>query len=161
MPQIKTTPVPNVLFDFYLNKLKSTELKILLIIIRQTLGWADSRSLHGRKEMDWISGSQLQSKTGCSRHAISSGIEGLVKHRLIEVFDERRKQLINASERKGKQRLFFCLSKSFQSPVENSVGNNVNPGITEPTNAIFAQDLCKNISALAQKMRITKETLQN
>ena len=161
MQQMKTTPVPNVLFDLYLKELKSTELKILLVIIRQTLGWVDRRALYGRKEIDWISGSQLQSKTGCSRHAISSAIEVLVKCSLIEVCDHNRRQLAKASDRKGKQRLFFCLSKAFQSPGENSVENPVNPPFKGETNAIIAQDLRKNIADLAKKLRYTKETQQN
>jgi hypothetical protein len=161
MQQLKTTPVPNVLFDLYLRELKSTELKILLVIIRQTLGWVDRRALHGRKEIDWISGSQLQSKTGCSRHAISSAIEVLVKCRLIDICDHNRNQLPKASERKGKQRLFFCLSKTFHSPGDNSVENPVNPQINREANAILAQDLRKNIADLAKKLRYTKETQQN
>ena len=45
-------------FDVHLKELKQAELKVLLIVIRQTLGWADRRGMLGRKEMDWISGSQ-------------------------------------------------------------------------------------------------------
>jgi len=161
MPQIKTTPVPNVIFDLYLNKLKSTELKILLIIIRQTLGWVDRRSQHGRKEMDWISGSQLQTKAGSSRHSISSAIGVLVNYKLIDVLDDKGRVLKTTFERKGKQRLFFRLSKALVSTGENPVENNENPGNTPMANEIFAQDLRKNIAILAQKMRYTKETLQN
>jgi hypothetical protein len=161
MQHTRTTPVPNVLFDQYIKKLKGTELKILLVIIRQTLGWADNKAVHGRKEMDWISGTQLQAKTGSSRHSISSAIEVLVAHKLIQVFDAQRKLLLQASERKGKPRLFFSLAHPFQKPVDNGGDTSVYPGITEPANAIIAQDLRKKITALAQKMRYTKETLQN
>ena len=70
MRQLNTTPVPNVILDSYLKQLNSTELKVLLVVIRQTLGWADRRGMFGRKETDWISGSQLKQKTGSSKRAI-------------------------------------------------------------------------------------------
>ena len=161
MQHAKTTPVPNVLFDVYLKELKSAELKVLLVIIRQTLGWMDSRAVLGRKEKDWISGGQLSAKTGSSRHAISSAIESLVTKKLIEVLDDSGNLLSEPSMRKGKQRLFFRSVPSFISPVENVVTTSVK----KPTSGIayshFAQDLRKKRTALAQKMRITKETLQN
>lgn len=156
-----TTPVPNALFDIYLKELKSAELKVLLVIIRQTLGWSDRRSVRGRKERDWISNGQLKNKTGCSRRAISSATETLVQKQLIEVTDDWGNPLTNPSKRKGKLRLFYRAS-----PLVISVGDNLGktpwlPIITDSTSAIFAQDLSKNVTALAQKMRITKETLQN
>lgn len=36
-----STQVPNILFDQYLPKLTEAELKIVLVIIRQTNGWID------------------------------------------------------------------------------------------------------------------------
>lgn len=161
MIQLKSTPVPNVLFDIYLKELKSAELKILLVIIRQTLGWADRRASLGRKEMDWISCSQLQGKTGCSRRAISSAIETLVKKELIEVLDERGNFLNDPLMRKGKQRLFYRPSSFLITPVESMGTNCLHLPVSDSASANFAQDLSKKITALAQKMHITKETLQN
>ena len=114
-----TTPVPNVLFDYYLNGLKESEIKLLLVINRQTLGWESRRSLHGRKERDWISSSQFVEKTGCSRRAISSAIETLVNKLLIRVYDDGGNLLHHSSERKGKSRLFFCLAPALLMPVDN------------------------------------------
>jgi hypothetical protein len=150
MMQTSTTPVPNILFDVFLKDLKSSELKVLLVIIRQTLGWSDKRGLHGRKERDWISSSQLQSKTGCSRRAITSAIDTLVNKRLIQVFDDKGNNLYNPEKRQGKTRLYY----RFNSLVENHV-------FIPQTSAKFAEDMSKKVTALVQKMRITKETLQN
>lgn len=152
--QHSTTPVPNVYFDIYLKELKSAELKVLFIIIRQTLGWADRRGMYGRKETDWISGSQLKQKTGCSRRAITSAIDTLVRKSLIEVLDDKGEILDNPEKRQGKMRLFYRLADPVYYPVQNTM-------IISPVNAIFAQDLSKKVSALVQKMHITKETLQN
>jgi hypothetical protein len=148
--QTSTTPVPNVLFDIHVKELKSAELKVLLIIIRQTLGWSDKKGSNGRKEVDWISGSQLQQKTGCSRRAITSATDTLVKKHLIQILDEKGNCLNSPEQRQGKTKLFYRL----YNPVDNRV--NINS-----TSAKFTQEMSKKVTALVQKMHITKETLQN
>lgn len=161
MTQRNTTPVPNVLFDYFIKELQLAELKVLLVIIRQTLGWADRQGVHGRKERDWISSGQLQLKTGSSRRSISSAIEALARKKLITVQDEFGDTLDSAEKRKGKQRLFFSLPPTLLTSVENmgiSCANHRFPGLPY---AEFAQDLSKKRTALVQKMHITKETLQN
>jgi hypothetical protein len=154
MMQTSTTPVPNSLFDFHLKNLKSAELKVLLIVIRQTLGWSDKREVNGRKERDWIAGSQLQSKTGCSRRALSSATDALIKKCLIQILDEKGNILENPEKRQGKTKLYYRLDLRMYYPVEKEVS-------IKPTSAKFAKDMSKKVTALVQKMRITKETLQN
>jgi biotin operon repressor len=153
MNPLPTTPVPNVIFDVFLKELNSTELKVLLVVIRQTLGWADRRGRYGRKETDWISGSQLREKTGSSKRAITSAIDCLVRKRIIQVEDDRGRVLDHPLERKGKTRLYYRLDYSVYRYVDNSV-------ICPTTSANFALDFSKKCTALVQKMRITKETLQ-
>jgi len=154
MEKPHTTPVPNVIFDIYMKELNSTELKVLLVVIRQTLGWADRRGMYGRKEVDWISGSQLIQKTGCSKRAITSAVDLLVQKKLIEVFDDRGIVLNDPMKRQGKYRLYYGIHSSVYKPVDK-------PEYYDPTCANFAQDISKKCTALVQKMRITKETLQN
>ena len=170
------TPVPNAVFDCYLKELKLEELKILLLIIRQTLGWKNKKNKSERKECDWISGTQLAAKTGCSKRAIISAIQFLVEKNLIDVLDESGELLDTPDKRKGKQKLFYRLaSANFAVPdgigtgpdkicgtgVENMGKMAVNKGISDSTNANSAEDLRKKVTALAQKMHYTKETLQN
>ena len=147
--QTSTTPVPNIFFDEHLKILKLAELKVLLIITRQTLGWVDRRTVLGRKERDWISSSQLQLKTGSSQRSISSAIEILAKKNLIEILDERGYILDTPDKRKGKVRLYYRLSNIMEKPVENYVNSN-------PTYANFAEEISKKCTVLAQNMRITK-----
>lgn len=149
-----TTPVPNVFFDVHLKELKQAELKVLFVVIRQTLGWVDRRGMLGRKEMDWISGSQLQLKTGSSKRAITIAIDALVRKKLIEILDANGSILDHPEKRQGKTKLFYRLDRTVYNPVENNVEIN-------PTSEIFAEDFSKKVTALAQNMRITKETLQN
>ena len=50
-------PVPNARFDSVLPTLKNTELRFLLVVLRQTAGWRDGR--HHTKARDWLSHRQL------------------------------------------------------------------------------------------------------
>lgn len=158
---IPSTPVPNVLLDEHLKILKEVELKVLLIIVRQTLGWRDEKEKSGRKETDWISTGQLQSKSGSSRRGISSAIDRLVKLQLIMVSDLKGSILQTPQERKGKTKLFYRLSPTPKTHGDNEWKTDEEQTITNSPSAMIAEDLSKNITALAQKMRITKETLQN
>ena len=156
----QTTPVPNILFDVFLKNLKGAELKVLLVVIRQTLGWRDPLDSQRRKQKDWISGSQLRLRTGCSRKAISSAIESLVKQELIEVSDGY-KALHDAKHRKGKTRLYFRLFPVLDTQPTQLGIRCVKEGITTAASEKFTQQMRNNIAALVQKVRITKETLQN
>jgi hypothetical protein len=156
---ISTTPVPNTLFDTYLKELKLAELKVLLIITRQTLGWEDKKTKSERKELDWISGSQLTIKTGCSKRAINSAIEVLVQKNLINVMSASGAYLDTPEKRRGQQKLFYCLSPSVLSPVENMGKGSLYLCFSRMTNANIAEDLRKKLTELTQKMQITKETI--
>lgn len=39
----ETTMIPNIILDSYLKTLSGKELKVLVVIIRQTLGWVDKK----------------------------------------------------------------------------------------------------------------------
>jgi phage replication O-like protein O len=128
----KTTQVPNKLFDIYLKTLSEKELKVLLVVIRQTLGWVDRDGK--RKERDWMSQKFLANKTGLSRKSVSQGIDILVTKRLIKATSHSGDKLWYPSERRGKERVYYGISdtlitfspkpcvKSTQDPVTK--GNN-------------------------------------
>jgi DNA-binding transcriptional regulator YhcF (GntR family) len=159
--QLHTTPVPNVVFDHYLKELKVAELKVLMVIIRQTSGWSDMQTKSKRKEKDWISGSQLALKTGCSKRAINSAIEELVQKNLINVLSESGAFLDTPEKRRGQQKLFYSLSPAVGSPVENLGKGGLYLCFSQMANANIAEGLRKKLQELTQKMHITKETLQN
>ena len=102
-----STPVPNEVFDYYLKILSPSELKVLLVIIRQTIGWIENKKYKKRKTTDWISHTQLVQKTGYSRKAIGQAISALTTKNLIIVTDYTRKRLHTADERQGKLKLFY------------------------------------------------------
>lgn len=147
--------------DHYLKELKLAETKVLLIIIRQTLGWEDKKTKSTRKEIDWIASSQLALKTGSSKRAINDAIQVLIQKKLIEVFSFSGEFLDVPEKRRGQQKLFFRLSSALFADADNVV-ISVEKGFDKNfTNANFAGDLRKKVSELTQKMRITKETIQN
>lgn len=93
------TQIPNEVFDDYLPNLKLNELKVLLIVLRQTIGY--------HKEQDWISSSQMERKTGLSKRSISGAIDLLVKRNLITTSDDNGMRFYHPVERKGKTRVYF------------------------------------------------------
>ncbi len=74
------TQVPNVFFDELLPDLGNAELRVLLVIVRQTYGW--------RKLEDAISLSQLEKWTGMTRRSVSEATKQLVARGCI-VIEER------------------------------------------------------------------------
>jgi hypothetical protein len=150
---IGTTPIPNTIFDCWLRELQGSELKVLLIIARQTIGWRDQLTKN-RKQKDWLSAFQLMVKTGCSRRAISSAIDALSKRQLIIVYDKTGKVLRDAINRKGKLQLMFSLN---QNTIYSSQG--ITGGLLVNNSQTYANDalhISKNVHALKQKLHITK-----
>ena len=70
------TQVPNWILDETLPNLKGSELKVFLVICRQTIGW--------HKQTDRISISQMQEKTGLSNKGCIDSVKGLIEKELIK-----------------------------------------------------------------------------
>ncbi len=132
------TQVPNILFDAYLPHLSLAELKVLLVVIRQTLGWVHKKS-GKRKVKDRITHAQFISKTGLSRKIISKTIQSLNVIGLITISDYRGNVLDTPQKRKGKSYLYYaytgnqpvhCYSatsaKNTLRPVQKSQYNKIN-----------------------------------
>lgn len=104
----ETTQVPNILFDRYFPLLSESELRVLLVIIRQTYGWVDKKT-GGRKVKDRISHGQFMQKSGLSRRAISKAVNLLVIKHLIKVVDVKGRTVEQAHQRKGATLLTYSL----------------------------------------------------
>lgn len=113
----RSTCVPNIILDTYLPVLSLAELKVLLIIIRQTFGWVNKQT-NKRKTKDRISHSQFIEKTGVSRKAVSLAIHTLVEKEIIEVSDARGNNLFEPEKRKGKLHLYYAFALN---PVHISI----------------------------------------
>ncbi len=99
------TCTPNKLFDTHLH-LKEVELKVLLVVIRQTYGYYDKK--RGRhKEWDWISHTFFCKKTSKSSKAIGLAIQKLINKRLILVKNERGMLVLTPEQRRLSKKLYF------------------------------------------------------
>ena len=112
--QVSYIPVPSVYLDEVMPWLTDTEWRVLLVVIRQTLGW--------NKERDWITRSQMAYRTGRSQDAVTRAVEGLVRCGLIAVEDERGAVMESATERRrhSRDRLHYRLL-----PVTDDSGNSL------------------------------------
>jgi hypothetical protein len=103
-------PVPPVYIDTVLPALTDAELRVLLIVIRQTLGWSDATQPEGRKERDWITQSQFRTRTGKSRDSLSRAVKGLVEKKLIQIESGAGEPLETPHERRrARGRLYYRL----------------------------------------------------
>ncbi len=99
--------IPNAVFDI-LNTLSEKELKVLLVILRQTVGWVSKNGK--RKSRDWISHRYFINKTGLSRKSITRAISLLINKKLIRAETKTKEELINSKARKGHMHIYYsCL----------------------------------------------------
>lgn len=98
------TQVPNDFFDELLPSLKEGELKVLIIIMRQTFGW-------GNKAWDRISVSQLVKKTGLGRATVIRAVQSLHKKKIITKVTKGEK---------GEQESWYSLIVQNENPIDDS-----------------------------------------
>jgi hypothetical protein len=111
----RTTSVPNSLLDEAMPGLRLCEVKLLLLVIRQTRGWTDGAGK--RKTVDWMTHRQIRHKTGCSSTSISRAIDSLVRQRLIEVRDGSSALLTTPAQRQRCSRLYFSLAQPSRATI--------------------------------------------
>ncbi len=106
------TPVPNTLLDDLLPTLKDTELRVLLVVLRETAGRSD-------KPRDWLAHSQLKGRTGRASEAVSAALAVLVRSRLLVITDAAGNPLVSpAARRAHRGRLYYRLSGPLASPAD-------------------------------------------
>jgi len=69
------TQIPNVVFDYWLPRLKPSEFTVLLCLCRKLFGW--------HKTSDFISVSQIVKATGLTKNTALKSIESLIEHGLV------------------------------------------------------------------------------
>ncbi len=125
-----TTPTPNELYNGEMKKMSDTELRVVLIVTRATLGWEVNHETGMRKQEDWLSKSQLIKKTGRGSTAITNAIEGCIKHKWVEARDKDGELLNTASKReKNGGKIFYRLGQIFLERIQPI--HNVNAPHTE------------------------------
>ena len=92
------TKVSDVLIDTWLAQLTEAELKTLIIIIRQTVGW--------NKPRDRISHGQFKDKAGLSGRSITTAIESLSNRNFIKITDSQG-NILSANQRRYKVEIYY------------------------------------------------------
>lgn len=105
MSYLPFTNVPNTFFPL-IPELGNAELKVLLVIIRQTYGFVDLKTKK-HKEYDWISGRFFVKKTALSQRSVSKALSLLIDKRVVEVKNEQGKVCTSANQRKRAYRSYY------------------------------------------------------
>lgn len=163
-----TTQVPNTFFDQYLPNLTGAEIKLILVIIRQTLGWVDY-STGKRKRRDRITQSQFRVKSGLTPRIISKTLKMLSDKEFIVITDRSNTCLKNAIERKGKPFLYYSLNpmhfltstnaQSDTRPVHKVIYNKRNytkENYTKERQTLFSNTNGITIGEVIQKSNYSK-----
>jgi len=110
---IRSTPVPNRLLEIAA-RLPSTSIRVLLVVIRMTLGWQAGGRLN-RRAAATISYREILHATGLrSAVAVSRAVNYLVRTGIIETVSEDGMSLLTGAERRGRRRpLRFRLVRTF------------------------------------------------
>lgn len=103
-----STQTPNTLLDDIMKTLTDTELRVVLTIIRRTIGYVEPGNPKKRKKRAWISQKLFGICTGKSGKAISNAIDSLVQQNLIEVTNKQGEVLPTKSKRRGATRLYYA-----------------------------------------------------
>ncbi len=115
-------PVPLRLVDEVMPRLRDTELRVMLVVLRQTWGWRADRSVadgkHKQEEKhagkhkwwDWLSHRQLCRRTGRGSDAVSGAVASLVTAGLLVVEDAGGTVLATPEERRR------CLGRLYFRP---------------------------------------------
>jgi len=106
-----TTPTPNELYNGEMKKMNETELKVVLLVTRKTLGWYNPETKE-RKNQDFISQKQFIEFTGKSHTAISTAIQSCVEHGWI-VAKIKKNILANTPELRRRNKVYYQLGSVF------------------------------------------------
>ncbi len=114
-----TTPTPNELYNGEMRKMGDTELRIVLIVTRSTLGWQVDKKTGMRKQEDWISYYQLKERSGRGYTSIAKAIDVCIKNGWIEARDSEGNILDSKNKRIGKK-IYYRLGRIFLDKIETS-----------------------------------------
>lgn len=102
-----TTQIPNAVFDIHLKSLSESELKVLLTIIRKTIGIVSPHNPKLRKEKAWVSQKLFCICTGLSARAVSEAIYKLHSKGLILIYNQSGVIMNSKAERRKAYKLYY------------------------------------------------------
>ncbi len=144
-----TTPTPNWLYNGEMKKMNETELKVVLLVTRQTLGWYDPMT-KGRKEQDYISQSQFKMVTGQYSAAIARAIQTCIEHGWI-IARDKTGMVCDTPKKRARHKIWYQLGGIFTDKISGSESEL--DGKTEISSGSESEP------NLVRKANSTKETL--
>ena len=143
-----TTPTPNWLYNGEMKKMSETELKVVLLITRKTLGWFDPMT-KGRKDQDYISQKMFMEFTGQSNRAIATAIQSCVESGWI-IAKDKNGNLCDVPEKRARRKVWYQLGNMFTDKISSSEESSQDQNSSGEHNDT---NLVKNVHS-------TKETIQ-
>ena len=152
----RITAFPNALVDDEMPNLSDTEWRILCVLVRQTLGWQEEGG-SSRKVRDWLTNSQLKTRTGRESAAVCRAIQSLLAKRLIVVEDSEGKPLLASRQRQRQLgRLYFRLHPRLLPQANEAVNVAKSFSVLEGLVSKTARKVAKTENT---KAKTTKETV--
>jgi len=149
-----TTPTPNWLYNGEMKKMTGTQLKVVLLVTRKTLGYVVDEKSKRRKETDWISQKQFMDFTGQSNRAVATAIQSCVKRGWI-IARDRDGKLCNTPDKRKRRRVYYQLGNIFidkLSSEESSLDEK-----EAKSSELFSKSSEQNDTNLVKKVHNTKE----
>ena len=156
-----TTPTPNELYNGEMKKMTDTELRVVLIVTRATLGWEEDKETKMRKKEDWISYYQLKQKSGRGYTALSQAIDNCIKKGWIEARD-REGKILDVKEKRHGKRIYYRLGRIFLDTIEVKPTSSESERVEQTSSESESAESESAESEAYKRNTITKETsLQN
>lgn len=129
MKQKPFTPVPNAILDEHLGILSLSELRVLMVIIRQTVGFINKYTKQ-RKSADWISNAFFIRKTKLSSKSVSIAVAGLIDKNLIVALDMHGNTLPTPKTRKAKRRIYYAYAPYWHEYLQEKAAKELQKKFT-------------------------------
>ena len=146
-----TTPTPNWISDAGMKNMNETELKIVMVVSRKTLGWFDPLTLE-RKTQDYISQSQFKELTGKESAAIARAIQSSVEHGWI-IARDKAGILCDTPQKRKRRKIWYQLGNFSNDKVSSSQSEQDN------LVRLKRQSGSHLVANLVRKANNTKETI--
>ena len=148
-----TTPTPNWLYNGEMRKMTDTELRVVLLITRKTLGYVVDSTTKRRKEQDWISQKQFMEFTGRSHTAIASAIQNSINKGWV-IARDKKGNLCDSPEKRQRRRIYYQLGNIFTNKLSRQ-----NSGLDEISRQHSEKSRQHNDTNLGKIVDNTKEIL--
>ncbi len=157
-----TTPTPNELYNGEMKKMGDTELRIVLIVTRATLGWQVDKNTGMRKQEDWISYYQLKEKSGRGYTSIAKAIDNCIKSGWIEARDIDGNILDTKNKRIGKK-IYYRLGRIFLDKIGETSSESEEDNTTSSESEITESEITeceayKRNTNTKEKLYIAKQS---